>query len=129
MENLAHAFDQPIESREYQTLAATARDGGPVVVLRYWLGRLLRRNFFRESDDARLAAAIREMLMNPERTDSELAAIARTTEKQIARMTDVFLLRKLWKLQTSDERKTPRPTDRRSNTARCNRVPESRRAR
>jgi hypothetical protein len=149
MENLAYAFDQPIESREHQDLATTAWMGGEDVSVRYWLGRLLRRNFFRESDDAvkdalqkyfievgcekgaplvsdyqawssvatllqsqveiydgrpptknpRVVAAIRAFFANPELTDVELAAIAKTTEKQIARMSDVTVLRRLRKLQ------------------------------
>ena len=149
MENLAYAFDQPIQSRDHQDLAATAWMGGELVSVRYWLGRLLQRNFFRESDDAvkealrkhfiqngcekgshlvsdyqswsamvtllqhqvevsegrestknaRLVAALQAVMANPELADSELAAIAKTTEKQIARMTDVLMLRKLSKLQ------------------------------
>jgi hypothetical protein len=125
--------------------------GGDFVTVRYWLGRLLRRNFFRESDDvvkqalqeylvkigckkgsplisdhlawspvstllqhhveseeraspaknARLVAAIRAVLTDPELTDSQVAAIAKTTEKQIARMSDVSLLRRLWRLHTA----------------------------
>jgi hypothetical protein len=70
MEDLAHAFDKPIKSQEHQHLAATAWMGGDLVAVRYWLGRsllagafaigwgvcywlgrLLRRNVFRESDD------------------------------------------------------------------------------
>lgn len=151
MENLAHAFDQPIESREHQDLATTAWMGGELVSVRYWLGRLLRRNLFRESDDAvreslrkhfveigcekgsllvadlqawspvatllqhevevsdgcgpakipRLVAALQAVMANPELTNLELAAIAKTTEKQIARMTDVSVLRKLWRLHTA----------------------------
>jgi hypothetical protein len=149
METLAHKFDQPIESREHQDLASTAWMGGELVSVRYWLGRLLRHNFFRESDDAvkhalrnyfaangcekgsrlasdyqswrplatllqhevelsegcqltknsRLVLALQAIMANPELTDAQLAAIAKTTEKQIARMTDVFILRKLWNLQ------------------------------
>jgi hypothetical protein len=117
--------------------------------VRYWLGRLLQRNFFREPDSAvkdalkeyfaargcekgahlvfdyqswrplvtllqhqvesseacritmnpRRVAALYAVMANPELTDMQLAAIANTTEKQIARMSDVFVLRKLWKLQ------------------------------
>lgn len=51
MENLARAFDQPIDSQEHHDLATTAWLGGDLVTVRYWLGRLLRRNLFRESDD------------------------------------------------------------------------------
>ncbi len=147
MENLAHAFDKPIGSREHQDLAGTAWMGGEAVSVRYWLGRLLCRNFFRESDDdvkealqkyliahgcdkgstlaynyeswsslaialqhqfelregsnpnknRRLPAAIWGVLVDPDATDAQLAAHSKTTEKQIARMTDVLVLRKLWK--------------------------------
>lgn len=153
MENCARAFDQPIDSPEHQDLRATAWMGGDLVSVRYWLGRLLRHNFFRESNDAvrdaleeyfaaqgcekgsrlvfdfqswrafaillqhqversegcqptknsRLVAAIHAVLVDPELTDLQLAGIADTTEKQIARMTDVFVLRELWKLLTSRE--------------------------
>lgn len=149
MRHLAHAFDQPIESQEHRTLAATAWMGGELVAMRYWLGRLLRRNFFRESDDVvkhalqkylvtigckkgaplivnyqawppvakllqhrveaengspptkngRLVAAIEAVMTNPQLTDSQVAAVANTTEKQIARMSDVSVLRKLWRRQ------------------------------
>jgi len=151
MENLAIAFDLPVESREHQDLATTAWMGGILVAVRYWLGRLLRRNLFRESDDVvnealrkyiveigckkgaqlvddhqswspvatflqsqvevdegqtptknrKLVAAIHAVLKDPDLTVSELAAIANTTEKQITRMTDVFILRKLWRLHTA----------------------------
>jgi hypothetical protein len=113
------------------------------------LGRLLKHNFFRESDDAvkqalrtyfatagcekgsrlvsdyqswrpvaillqhqvelsegcqltknsRLVVALQAIMANPELNDAQLAAMAKTTEKKIARMTDVFILRKLWKLR------------------------------
>lgn len=147
MEYFAHVFDQPIESQEHQSLAADAWLGGAPISLRYWLGRLLRRNFFRDSDDAvkqalrqylveidcekgaflfsdpqcwspvtillrhqvevrdslgstqnaKKVAAVKAMLANPDLTDLELAAIAKTTGKQIARMSDLTFLRKLWK--------------------------------
>lgn len=52
MEDLAWAFDQPVQSKEHQDLANTAWIGGDLVTVRYWLGRLVQRNFFRESDGA-----------------------------------------------------------------------------
>jgi hypothetical protein len=157
MEVLAHAFDQPIESQEHQELASSAWMGGELIVVRYWLGRLLRRNFFREFDDvvkqalqdylvkigcnkgspsafdyqawlpiatllrqqveteegcaptknARLVAAIQAVLTDPELNDSELAAVAKTTAKQIARMSEVSVLRKSWRLQTKSKSTRP----------------------
>lgn len=57
-----------------------------------------------ESDKKRknlkLIAAIQAMLTDPELTDSELASIAKTTEKQIARMSNIAVLRKAWKLRS-----------------------------
>lgn len=147
MENLAQAFDQPIESREHQVLASSAWLGGELVTVRYWLGRLLGHNFFREPDDMvkealrnylvergcergsrlatdcqswrplaillqdqverregctptqnrRLVAAIAAVLAEPGSTNSELALVAKTTEKQIARMSDVCVLQHVWK--------------------------------
>jgi hypothetical protein len=143
MESCAHAFDQPIDSKEHQSLATTAWMGGPLVEMRYWLGRLLNRNLFRESvervQDAlshalselappagasvfanarawsatltilrdlveqrdgvrptakpKYLAVLRALLANPDLTTFELAKLARTTEKQIARMSDVTVLR------------------------------------
>lgn len=125
--------------------------GGDLISVRYWLGRLLRHNYFRESNGAvrdalrkylsdngcekgsrlvsdlqswspiadvlrhdveviegrtptknlRLVAALKALLANPDLTNAELATIAETTEKQIAKMTDVFVLRKVWKSKTS----------------------------
>jgi len=150
MENCAQAFDQPLDSPKHQDLRTTAWMGGELVSVRYWLGRLVRHNLFRVSDDAvkdtlqkyfaangcekgsrlvfnyqswrplatllqhqvefsegcqltknpRLVAALQAVMANPEITDMQLAAIANTTEKQIARMSDVFVLRKLWNLQS-----------------------------
>src|SRR5690349_16517695 len=51
MENCARKFDQPIESPEHQDLRTSAWMGGAGISTRYWLGRLLRHNFYRESDD------------------------------------------------------------------------------
>jgi hypothetical protein len=147
MESLARAFDQPLDSPEHRELAENGWIGGENVTVRYWLGRLLRRNLFRESNDAveallqqyfidrgqkhgaglvsdhqswsplaillrhhvelsaglrstknpRLLAALDAVMTNPDLNDSQLAKHAKTTEKQIARMTDVFILRKIWK--------------------------------
>jgi hypothetical protein len=146
MEHIAQAFDQPLESHEHQSLASTAWMGGELVFTRYWLGRLLHRNFFRESDESvkealqrylvelgckkgaplaayyqswapvtilirhqveliggqfltanpRLVAALEAVMADPDLNNSQVAAIAETTEKQIAQMTDVQVLRKLW---------------------------------
>ena len=52
----------------------------------------------RPTKNPRLVAAIRAVLRNPELTDKDIAAIAKTTEKQIGRMVDVKLLKKMWKL-------------------------------
>jgi hypothetical protein len=150
MDLLVNAFDQPIDSQEHRDLAATAWMGGELISVRYWLGRLLRRNFFRESNEAvkdalrdyfvrigcekgaslvadlqswspiaillqheveavkgcgptknaRLVAALKAVMANPDLTDSQLAILAATTEKQIARMSQVFVLRKLWTVHT-----------------------------
>jgi hypothetical protein len=147
MESLARAFDQPLDTPEHRELMEHGWVGGDFITVRYWLGRLLRRNFFRDSDDAvkaalkqyfvdqgctqgamlafdfqtwstlaillrhnaevacghaptknpRLVAALEAVMKDPECDDSQLAARANTTEKQIARMTDVHLLRKAWK--------------------------------
>jgi hypothetical protein len=117
------------------------------VTVRYWLARLLRRNLFRESDDAakrelrqyftnrgqekgasladdlqswspmvvllkhhveisegrrptkrrKLISALEAVMADPDLTNSQFAKRAKTTEKQIARMTDVFQIQKLWK--------------------------------
>ncbi len=114
--------------------------------LRYWLGRKLGRNFFREPDEsveaalsqyfvdrgcekgavfaadhqvwsalamvvqyhcqiesgtpttvsARTIAALEAVMTNPALTTGQLAAAAGTTEKQVATMTDVQLIRRLW---------------------------------
>jgi hypothetical protein len=44
-----------------------------------------------------LAAALEALMADPGLSDSELATLAKTTENQIARTPDVFLLRKIWK--------------------------------
>lgn len=50
MENLARNFDLPITSHEHALLANTAWMGGSLVSVRFYLGRLLGRNLFRETD-------------------------------------------------------------------------------
>ena len=40
----------PFESHEHATLEQTALLGGPLVSVRFYLGRLLGKNLFRESD-------------------------------------------------------------------------------
>jgi hypothetical protein len=45
----------------------------------------------------KLVTAIQAVLFNPELTNAALAVIAKTTEKQIARMSDVFLIQKCWR--------------------------------
>ena len=147
MKNLAHAFDQPIESREHQDLATTAWMGGPLVSVRYWLGRLLYKNLYRESDEIvadslcrhfsaigspegasllsspeawaiadvllrlqvesrdgikptarpKRVVVLRALLSDPDLTDVELARLAQTTAKQVARMTDAAWLRRIRK--------------------------------
>lgn len=91
--------------REY--LAANGCEKGSRLVSDYqaWgsLAILLQHQV--ESDEGcqltknpRLIAAINAVLSDPELTTAQLAEIAGTTEKQIARMTYVFVLQKLWKL-------------------------------
>ena len=50
METLAKIFDLPETSEKYQALAAETWLGGSGIVVRYFLGRLLVRNLFRESN-------------------------------------------------------------------------------
>ena len=50
MENLAREFDLPTTSREHANLAETAWMAGCLVTVRFYLGRLLARNLFRETD-------------------------------------------------------------------------------
>jgi hypothetical protein len=50
MNDLARAFDAPPTSREHRNLADSAWLGGYLVSVRYYLGRLLNKNLFRESD-------------------------------------------------------------------------------
>lgn len=152
MESLARAFDEPIDSIEHQNLAENVWVGGGSVTVRYWLGRLLNCNLFRETDDTvasrlhhylvtrgchvaaslvadrqcwgpitillrsdfesasgvaltgnvRCIGALRALVANPELTNAELADRANTTEKQVARMTDVTLIRKAWRLRQAD---------------------------
>jgi hypothetical protein len=149
MESLALQFDQPVGSDAHRDLMENGWISGDSITVRYWLGRLLHRNFFRESDETvscflqqyfadrgyvagaiivrdrqawspaaivlqshaaiswdgalqpqnpRLASALDSAMMDPDISDTELAERAETTEKQINRMSEVFLLRKLWRL-------------------------------
>lgn len=50
MENTARYFDLPSDSPEHQMLADTAWMGGPLVGVRFYLGRFIGQNLFRESD-------------------------------------------------------------------------------
>ena len=50
MNRLAEIFDLPESSREHAELAESCSLGGELVSLRYYLGRVLGRNLFRESD-------------------------------------------------------------------------------
>jgi hypothetical protein len=120
--------------------------GGPLVAVRYYLGRLLEQNLFQASDDqvsraladfiaaetskrgaalisrmgiegwtvaqvvlhhvyqvrlgrkssksSRRAAAVEALLRDPNLDDRELARIARTTPKQLARIPELTVLRR-----------------------------------
>jgi hypothetical protein len=150
---MAIAFDSPVDSGEHRLLAETVWMGGPIVSIRYWLGRLLRRNLFRESHESvldslqdfirdigsdeaaplfadsqswyaavailrhrwemleglkptqkpRYVAVLLAFITNPDLTNLELASAAGITEKQIVRMSDVFILRKIQRLAESRE--------------------------
>ncbi|HEX4146643.1 MAG TPA: hypothetical protein VHY91_24285 [Pirellulales bacterium] len=50
LDELARRFDLPIDSPEHIDLVETAWFGGELVSVRAYLGRLLERNLFRESD-------------------------------------------------------------------------------
>jgi hypothetical protein len=63
MDSLAQAFDQPFDSPEHRALAEEGWLGGAAVTVRYRLGRLLQRNFFRETDDS-VKAALKEYLVD-----------------------------------------------------------------
>jgi len=58
LEHLAEAFDAPIASQRHRRLESTAWMGGPLVEVRYYLGRLVRRNIFRASDVEVFAAMV-----------------------------------------------------------------------
>jgi hypothetical protein len=49
MENLARDFDLPPGSPQHELLADTAWMGGSLIGVRYYLGRIIGRNLFRES--------------------------------------------------------------------------------
>jgi len=151
MENLARAFGLPVDSPEHRDLAENGWIGGSGVTVRYWLGRVLRRNLFRESEEALstalqqffvdrgfvasaiifrdsqawpaaatllqqyaaesggcnspknplLVAALEAVIRDPESSDAQLAAVAGTTPKQLARMTQVSSLRRIWRLRNA----------------------------
>ena len=50
MESLARSFDCPVDSREYTDLAESIWLGGSSLTVRFYLGRLLGRNLFRETN-------------------------------------------------------------------------------
>ena len=50
MENCARDFDRPHDSPEHQLLAETAWMGGPLIAVRFYLGRLIGKNLFRVAD-------------------------------------------------------------------------------
>lgn len=56
MNQLAEMFDSPLDSPEHIQLRSEGWLGGPSVEGRYLLGRLLQRNFFKESDADFLSA-------------------------------------------------------------------------
>lgn len=145
MENLANYFDLPFDSPEHSFLAEEAWIGGELVSVRFYLGRLIRRNLFRLSDTdveehlvqyissvtstaggelmrgnqgwmiasqivryrfetqakgssalkAKNIAAIEAFLTNPKVTMAQLAVELKTTEKQLARISNLKLARKL----------------------------------
>jgi uncharacterized protein (TIGR02246 family) len=170
---LARAFDMPVDSPEHRELAENGWVGGDFISVRYWLGRLLNRNLFRETDDSvtislqdylvdrgchagaslvsdrqawgpvaillrhdleaacgypstgnsRFVAALDAVLANPELTNAELARLANTTEKQVKRMTDVSLVRKLWNCQRS-QLDVPRGSEDRSMSSELHELSE-----
>jgi hypothetical protein len=50
MESVARDFDLPTDSPQHEMLADTAWMGGPLIGLRFYLGRFIGKNLFRESD-------------------------------------------------------------------------------
>src|SRR5262245_41322117 len=50
MKSLARDFDLPIDSLEHSALAESAWMGGSLVSVRFYLGRLLNQNLFRQTD-------------------------------------------------------------------------------
>jgi len=53
----------------------------------------------RPAANPRLVAALEAVMENPQLTNSELAIQAKTTEKQIARMGDVFAIQRVWRFR------------------------------
>lgn len=154
MDRLADLFDAPPESAEHQILVSSVHLGGPLVSVRYWLGRLLGQNCFRTSDAAvsaalvqylsdagyekgallasdigawssiarflqyqwelksgtspcenpKLCAALDAVLVDPDLTFLQIAQIAKTTEQQVSRMSDLKWLKELWSRRTGENR-------------------------
>ena len=52
------------------------------------------------TSDRRIVSAIRAVMADPDVTDSQLARIVNTTPRQIARMSHVNVIRKLWRLRS-----------------------------
>jgi len=146
MISLAEAFDSPLNSDRHRALADDGWMGGPGISGRYFLGMLVRHNFFRDDDfvfaqalhryfheqgyalatvaynneawdslvvllkheyersqdiepseNHRLIAALKEVLTNADASNDELAKLANTTKKQVAKMSTVFMIRRAWK--------------------------------
>jgi hypothetical protein len=58
------------------------------------------------TQNPRLVAALQGVLIDPDITDEQLAIDAKTTVKQIARMSDISLLRILWKRSEVNQSQT-----------------------
>ncbi len=151
VDKLAQLFDMPLGSPEHRDLESTAFMGGPLISVRYWLGRLLNCNLFRASDaevsavlvqyfsdigcergaelgsdqdawgsianflhyqwqtssgmsstkTSKWGSAFYAVLSDPDLTVAEIAQYAETTEKQVARMSDVKWLKQLWKFRNT----------------------------
>ncbi len=77
METLAQEFDAPVTSPEHRRMADGAWLGGELVKVRYYLGRLTKRNLFREPD-AKVERRLKAWLAD--RTSKDGAAIASRVE-------------------------------------------------
>jgi hypothetical protein len=78
-----------IVARDLQTWSAFAD------ILKHHLSETLDLN---EKKSKRLSV-LEAALKNPDMTDAELAKAAKTTEKQVARIPDVTLIRKAWTMR------------------------------